>query len=324
MPKASVVVPVYNVKDYLEKCVRSVLEQTEHDFELLLVDDGSTDGSGDLCEAIAQRDPRIRVIHQENRGLGGARNTGLEAAQGEWILFPDSDDWLEPETLQKALEAAGTAGADMACFAFRTVDLQDRELGVFQEDLPKDTALDPRQQKDVLLAAPSAWCRLYKTELFQKTGVRYPPRVWYEDIRTTLKLLPNCQKVVYTGYVGYNYLQRPGSIMNSATLDRNREIMDAFTDILGWYQEQGLFEEYRQELEYLTLFHVYLTASVRVLRGDPRHPLLKELRQYAEERFPGWRQNPYLSRMGKQRQLLLWLLARRMYRAVQAMFKIKG
>ncbi len=301
-----------------------MLEQTEHDFELLLVDDGSTDGSGDLCEAIAQRDPRIRVIHQENRGLGGARNTGLESAKGEWILFPDSDDWLEPETLQKALEAAETTGADMACFAFRTVDLQDRELGVFQEDLPKDTALDPRQQKDVLLAAPSAWCRLYKTELFQKTGVRYPPRVWYEDIRTTLKLLPNCQKVVYTGYVGYNYLQRPGSIMNSATLDRNREIMDAFTDILGWYQEQGLFEEYRQELEYLTLFHVYLTASVRVLRGDPRHPLLKELRQYAEEHFPGWRQNPYLSRLGKQRQLLLWLLTRRMYRAVQAMFKIKG
>ncbi|WP_322172481.1 glycosyltransferase family 2 protein [Acutalibacter caecimuris] len=324
MPKASVIVPVYNVKGYVEKCAVSVLAQTEQDLELLLVDDGSTDGSGALCEGIAQTDPRVRVIHQENRGLGGARNTGIEAAGGAWLLFPDSDDWLEPETLARALAAAKGAGADMACFAFRSVDEKGRVLGVFREDMPKDAGLDPHTQKDVLLSSPSACCRLYKAELFQKTGVRYPPRVWYEDIRTTTKLLPNCKKVVYTDYIGYNYLQRPGSIMNSATLARNREIIDAFEDILGWYKEQGLYEAYRAELEYLTLYHVYLTASVRVLRQDPRHPLLEAFRDYTEGYFPHWKGNPYLARMGKKHRLLLWLLGRRQYGAIRAMFKLKG
>lgn len=324
MPKVSVVVPVYNVKDYVEKCAASALGQTQTDLELLLIDDGSTDGSGEVCERIAGRDPRVRVIHQENRGLGGARNTGIEAARGEWILFPDSDDWLEPETLEKALSAAGNTGADIACFAFRTVDEQGRELAAFREELPMDIALDPHQSRELLMMAPSACNKLYKTELFRETGVRFPPRVWYEDIRTTTKLLPNCGKVVYTDFVGYNYLQRAGSIMNNVNLARNREIIDAFEDILGWYRERGLLEEYRRELEYLTVFHVYLTASVRVLRADPKHPLLKELREYTERQFPRWGQNPYLPRLGKKRRLLLSLLEKRMYRTVRAMFKIKG
>ena len=123
MPKASVIVPVYNVEGYLEKCVQSVLAQTEKDFELLLVDDGSTDHSGELCDTLAQTDSRIRVIHQQNQGLGGARNTGIREAKAPWILLADSDDWIEPEILEKALAAAGKApDIDLVMFAYRTVD----------------------------------------------------------------------------------------------------------------------------------------------------------------------------------------------------------
>lgn len=324
MPKASVVVPVYNVKDYVEKCAASVLGQTEGDLELLLIDDGSTDGSGAICDKIAAGDSRARVIHQENRGLGGARNTGVAAARGEWILFPDSDDWLEPEALEQALAAGEKADADLVSFAFRTVDGEGRELAVFREELPPGVPLDPRKRRDLLLMFPSACNKIYRRELFRRAGVEYPPRVWYEDIRTTTKLLPCCGKAVYTGFVGYNYLQRQGSIMNNANLERNREIIDAFEDILGWYRSRGLLEEYRQELEYLAVFHAYLTASVRVLRADPRHPLLGELRRYVDGQFPGRKQNSYLPRLGKKRRLLLSLLDRGMYGAIRAMFKIKG
>ncbi|RKJ40538.1 glycosyltransferase family 2 protein [Acutalibacter sp. 1XD8-33] len=308
MPKITVAIPVYNVKSYLEKCVRSVLDQTERDFELLLIDDGSTDGSGELCDHLARQDTRIRVIHQENRGLGGARNTGIEAALGEWILFPDSDDWLEPETLERALRAGERAGADIAAFAFRTVDEAGRELHVFREDLPVDVGLDVAARREVLLAAPSAWCRLYKIALFRETGVRYPPRVWYEDVRTTLKLLPSCKRSVYTDYVGYNYLQRAGSIMNNLNLARNREILDAFDDILDWYRKQGLFDQYKDELRHLTLVHVYLTASVRVLRQDPRHPLLEEFQAYLLREFPDYKEDVYHSRLTRNQRLALDLL----------------
>ena len=105
MPKASIIVPVYKVEDYLEKCVQSILAQTEADFELILVDDGSPDRCGAMCDRLAQTDARIRVIHQENQGLGAARNTGIQAASGDWLLLVDSDDWIEPQLLEKALEA---------------------------------------------------------------------------------------------------------------------------------------------------------------------------------------------------------------------------
>lgn len=324
MPKVTVAVPVYNVAPYLEKCADSILFQTERDLELLFIDDGSTDSSGDLCDSIAGRDPRVRVIHQENCGQGGARNTGIENALGEWIMLPDSDDWLEPETIERALAAAENTGADMAVFDFRSVDDKGRTLAEFHESLPQNIPLDPREHKDLLNIAPNPWSKLYRTELFRRTGVRFPPRVWYEDIRAVLKLLPSCGSVVYTDYVGYNYLQRQGSTMNNTTLGRNREIIDAFDDILGWYAGHGLFDEYRHELEHLTLLHIYLAASVRVARADPKHPLLKEFAAYVKERFPDYRENPYTAQLSRSKQLALRLIEHRLYGLLKLAFKLKG
>ncbi len=324
MPEVSIVVPVYNIKDYLEKCVDSILRQTERDFELLLVDDGSTDGSGELCDALAERDGRIRVIHQENKGLGGARNTGIEEARGEWLLLVDSDDWIEPEILEKALEAAKRENADMVLFGFRSVDLQGKELGVFRDKLPKNQALAPKTCKELLLASPCAWNKLYKTSLFQRSGVRYPLRVWYEDIRTTLKLMLFAQRIVALDEIGYNYLQRPGSIIQSLNVERNVEILEAFDDIFTYFRKQGLWEEYREELCFLTLFHVYLTASVRVIRLNRRHALIPKFAAYLQEHFPDHRKNPYRSTLTRNQKIVLSLLEKKLYFLIALLFQIKG
>lgn len=324
MPKASVIVPVYKVEEYLEKCVQSILAQTERDFELILVDDGSPDRCGALCDSLAQTDPRIRVIHQENQGLGGARNTGIREARGDWLLLVDSDDWIEPKILEKAMEAGLREEADLVMFAFRTVDEQGRELGVFREDMPKERGITLQEHKEALLTAPCAWNKLYRRGFFQGTGLAYPPRVWYEDLRTSPKLMAKAGRMVFLDEVGYNYLQRQGSIMNSANLERNREILDAFDDLLPWFRKEGLFEAYRRELEYLAVFHVYLTAGVRVALADRKSPLLRELAAYVEERFPGWRQNPYLPKLGGKRRLLVSLLQKKWYWAVSLLFKLKG
>lgn len=324
MPKASVIVPVYKVEEYLEKCVQSILAQTERDFELILVDDGSPDRCGALCDSLAQTDSRIRVIHQENQGLGGARNTGIREARGDWLLLVDSDDWIEPKILEKAMEAGLREEADLVMFAFRTVDEQGRELGVFRENMPKERGIGLQEHKEALLTAPCAWNKLYRRSFFQGTGLAYPPRVWYEDLRTTPKLMAKAGRMVFLDEVGYNYLQRQGSIMNSANLERNREILDAFDDLLPWFRKEGLFEAYRRELEYLAVFHVYLTAGVRVALADRKSPLLRELAAYVEERFPGWRQNPYLPKLGGKRRLLVSLLEKKWYWAVSLLFKLKG
>ena len=324
MPKASVIVPVYKVEEYLEKCVQSILAQTERNFELILVDDGSPDRCGALCDSLAQTDSRIRVIHQENQGLGGARNTGIREARGDWLLLVDSDDWIEPKILEKAMEAGLREEADLVMFAFRTVDEQGRELGVFREDMPKERGITLQEHKEALLTAPCAWNKLYRRGFFQGTGLAYPPRVWYEDLRTTPKLMAKAGRMVFQDEVGYNYLQRQGSIMKSANLERNREILDAFDDLLPWFRKEGLFEAYRRELEYLAVFHVYLTAGVRVALADRKSPLLRELAAYVEERFPGWRQNPYLPKLGGKRRLLVSLLQKKWYWAVSLLFKLKG
>ena len=324
MPKISVVVPVYNVEGYVEKCLRSILAQSFGDIEVLAVDDGSTDSSGRICDRLAQEDPRLRVIHQENRGLGGARNTGIEAAGGEWLAFIDSDDWLEPLTLEKALSAGEGHGADMVMFAFQTVDEQGRALKAFVEDVPLDTPLSPREHREVLFTAPCAWNKLYKASLFQKTGVRYPPRVWYEDVRTTPKLMAACESLVFIDYIGYNYLQRAGSIMSSMSLGRNVEILEAFDDLLGYFKEKGLFDAYRDELCYMTVYHTYLTASVRVARQDKAHPLLGQFREYVRGAFPAYKKNKYLQGLSRGQRLLLFLVERQWYGAVPLLFKLKG
>lgn len=324
MPKVSVIVPVYNVERYLEKCVRSVLAQSERDFELLLVDDGSPDGCGALCDRLAEEDSRIRVIHQENMGLGGARNTGIEKARGEWLLFVDSDDWIEPDTLEKALAAGEREKADLVLFAFRSVTEEGKTVQIFREDMPKEEALRIPEHRDIFLTAPCAWDKLYRAELFARTGVRYPLRVWYEDIRTTLKLFLSAETAVFLNDVCYNYLLREGSITKNINADRNVEILDAFEDILSYFQEQGQWEKYRNELCFLTLFHLYLTASVRVIRIDRKHPLLSRFRTFLREQFPDYRRNPYLDRLNKKQKLLLFLLERRLYLSIELLFKLKG
>ncbi len=324
MPKATVIVPVYNVEGYLVKCVDSILAQTEPDFELLLVDDGSTDGSGALCDKLAQKDSRIQVIHQKNQGLGGARNTGIKAATGDWVLLVDSDDWIEPELLEKTLEAGLREEADLVMFGFRSVDEQGNTLQTFVEDVPKDRSLTIGERPDLLLMAPSAWCRLYRRELLVRTGILFPPRVWYEDIRTTPKLLVAASRVVFLSYVGYDYLSRTGSITKNKNADRNREILLAFDDLFAYFKEKGLFEKYRQEFCYLTLFHAYLTASVRVLLIDRKHPLLKEFRDYLNKWFPDYRQCSYLNRLSRVHRLLLSLLEKRQYWLIALLFKLKG
>lgn len=324
MPKASIIVPVYNVERYLEKCVNSILAQTEQDFQLLLIDDGSTDSSGSLCDSLSGADSRIQVVHQKNQGLGGARNTGIELALGDWLLFVDSDDWIDESTLETSLAAAAREGADMAVFGLRSVNEAGEELGLLIENFPKDKGLCIREHRELLLMAPCACAKLYRAELFRRTGVRFPPRVWYEDMRTTPKLMIAAEKIVFLDFAGYNYLQRQGSITRNVNTDRNVEILEAFDDLSSYFKELGEWEHYSDELCYLALYHAYISASVRVACVDSRHQLLSRFAGYMKEKFPGYRDNKYLDKLGRNRKIILFLLEKRLYFLVALIFKLKG
>lgn len=320
----SVVIPVYNVKDYLPKCIDSVLAQDFEDYEIVLVDDGSTDGeSGAICDRYAEANAaRIRVIHKPNGGLGDARNVGMEAAQGEYVVFLDSDDYIGAGMFRTLAGAIDRFHSDVIDFGF-AVDTDGTITKRLVDDLPHNRTFTLAELPQLLLTQPNAWSRCWKRSLFLDTGIRYPSRVWYEDIRTTTKLFAAADSICAVPDVFYYYVVREGSITRNPNVKRNAEILEAFDDLLGWFRENDLFERYYNELSRLAVDHVLLAASVRVLRVDPQSELLDRFQDYVQAQFPDYMENPYLQTLSRSRKLILRLLRQRKYRTVRMLFAVK-
>ena len=323
MPRFSLIVPVYKVEEYLPKCVESIRAQSCQDYELLLVDDGSPDRCPALCDAYAAQDPaHIRVIHQPNAGPGAARNRGIDEAEGDYIVCVDSDDYLSPETLEELSRAIGQTGADLYHFgAF--VERNGRVIGQVREQVPVDHVTDLRQAPRYFFGTMAPWGKAYRRALFSDKSLRYPPQVRYEDIRLSVKLLARCERIVSLEGTYYHYLQREDSAMRNRNADRNAELLTAFDDILAWYRENGLFDEFRDELCALAVEHILLSATVRVLLIDPHHRLIGEFRSYVEREFPDYTSNRYVAELPRARALAFRLLQKRRYGTVRLLFGLK-
>lgn len=240
MPKITVIVPVYKVEPYLHRCVDSILAQTYTDFELILVDDGSPDNCPAICEAYAAKDNRIRVIHQENGGLSAARNTGLDAAKGEYIAFVDSDDVVCETYLERLLQAMLAAQADIAVCDM--VIFADGEEPKAEEE--RQAPVQTMTGREACLSIYRmdgripimAWGKLYRTSLF--TGVRYPVGRIHEDDATTPKVLYRAEKVALLSERLYLYRQRAGSIMSSSFSVKRFDGVLAIDSCMEFLQER--------------------------------------------------------------------------------------
>ena len=212
--------------------------------------------------------------------------------------------------------------ADIITFGFR-VDNNGDTSAVYIDPLPENHVFTLESLPELLLALPNAWTRIYKRTLFMETGIRYPGRVWYEDIRTTTKLFAKAGSIAAIHQPYYYYVVRENSITRNKNVARNHEIIDAFDDLLGWYKQNGLFERYREQLCRLAIDHIFLAASVRVLMTDPKHPLLKEFNQYLYRYFPHFETNRYLADLPKSKKLAFRLLLKKRYRTLRMLFLAK-
>ena len=220
-PLISVIVPVYNVEDYLDQCMESIVGQTYPHLEILMVDDGSTDNSGALCDQWAERDQRIRVIHQENGGLSAARNTALDAMSGELVIMVDSDDVLHPDAVSILLQAIQAQHADVAIGSFVVFDGKDANWPTITSEntvrhYDSQAALKAIYYQDKLTNS-SCW-RLFKASLFD--DVRYPVGKYYEDLAIVYPLYKKCSLVVGIDDAVYGYRQRNDSILGRFSLKR--------------------------------------------------------------------------------------------------------
>ena len=205
----SIIVPVYNVQKYLEKCIQSIRRQTYENLEIILSDDGSTDQSGAICDQYACSDSRIRVIHKENGGLSDARNAGIEIASGRYYMFVDSDDTIAPDTVKILYSAATEYHCGIAvCNMVRIYE--DGTTRPFYHPTGRMVVLE-NQQRFETLNQPSVCNKLFLAELFE--GVRFPKGRFYEDTFIYHELAYKTKKIVLTGYDGYFYLSRKESIL---------------------------------------------------------------------------------------------------------------
>ena len=259
----SVVVPVYKVEKYLSRCIDSILNQTFNDFDLILVDDGSPDSCGDICEKYAKTDNRITVIHRKNGGLSAARNSGIEWAlkysDSEWITFVDSDDWLHPDYLKILLECAKKFNTEISvCNFLRTAD------NAVNSTLNKKLNVQKYSCEDFFinynLNAVVAWGKLYKKKLFK--DIRYPEGKVHEDELTTYKLLFLIKNIVFIHDTLYYYFINKKSI----TQGKNEDVWDTnkLYFIMAMEERLKYFKKYKfnsalqfQKEEYLYFMYIY-------------------------------------------------------------------
>jgi len=313
MPEISVIVPVYKVERFLHRCVDSILCQSFTDFELILVDDGSPDSCGDLCEAYASQDPRIHVIHQKNGGLSAARNTGIDYVMqhstSHWLAFVDSDDWVHPDYLKVLYAVAEETSCKISvCGFFRT------EGEAFPEE--QDDSILCMSADDYYCGqihggvTAVAWNKLYHRSLFKK--LRYPIGKLHEDEFTTYLAIYQTGKIGVTPAQLYAYYQNPEGIMRSEWNPRRMHVLEAFEQQLAFAREHG-HDRFLQKIAKQYIYGVYehLQKAQVIYRKELRRKLRTALKLGREcGCFPGTWNNLWAYEAAYPCKVFWWVLSK--------------
>ena len=263
----SVIVPVYKVEKYLNKCIESIVNQTYKNLEIILVDDGSPDECGKICDNYAQKDMRIKVIHKENGGLSDARNAGINISNGKYISFIDSDDYIDLEYIELLYKTIKKDKSDMAISSHKVI----YENGTILEKATKEESI--LESKEVLKRILyddgidlSAWAKLYKIELFEE--IRYPKGRLFEDAATTYKLVDTCKKISIISKSTYNYIIRGNSITNVNFSEKKMDLIISTEEMCNYIKKKYPDLE---EAANRRLMYAYLSTLTQLIKSNKRN-----------------------------------------------------
>ena len=325
MALISVIIPIYNVEKYLIKCLESICNQEFEDYEVILINDGSTDNSWNIAEKYREKyQDKIKLLNQENSGVSVARNTGLSYAKGKYVCFVDSDDYVEKTYLSELYKVAKKNNADLVFSAFRSVDEDGKVIKYIGENrFTPDKEYSFKESEELFLIQNAPWAKLYRKDIIEEYNLYFPPKVWYEDVIFTKEYLINTSKCVYCDEVLYNYLQRSGSAMN-AQGERNLEIFGAIEEVTNYYKERNVYERYQQVIEFVAIDHIFISCLVRILRYSKDKFFYRRVRKKFEETFPLYRKNIYIKDLEKNRKIIYYLLRFRLPFFVKLIFRVKN
>jgi glycosyltransferase, group 2 family protein len=317
MKKVSVIIPVYNVENYLRKCLDSLVNQTLKDIEIIVVNDGTTDNSQEIINEYVKKYPKKVVsIIQENGGQGAARNTGLLHAKGEYIGYVDSDDYVEENMYEELYKKAKEEDSDIVICGNNVVK-ENYEL-FSKEDV----------DKEFLLGKMAVWNKIYKKNIIVDNKIQFRSKVWYEDLDFTMKVYFSSKKISYVDKPLYNYLLREGSTMNNNNIKRNLELIEAFDSLIDYCKDKKIYNKAKDEIEFLCIYHMYIFATTRVLNTNNKYKdkieIINKFKNYINSNFPNFKQNKYLYLLPKRRKLIYNLINSKFYCIIIALFKIKN
>lgn len=293
MPKVSVIVPVYNVEQYIEKCIQSLVNQTLEDIEIIVVNDGTKDNSEDIIINYQKQFPqKIKYLKKENGGLSSARNFGISNATGDYICFLDSDDYVETNIYETMYNEAVRGNYDMV------------ECGFIWE-YPNKKTIDLGKiyytQKEALLRARVvAWNKLYRRDIIINSGILFPHGLRYEDVEFFYNILPNIKKIGFVKQPLIHYIQRSNSISNTQN-EKTKDMFIVLDNVLDFYKKNNLWDEFKDELEFIYTRYLLCSSLIRMVKiGDKsiRKQALAETWTRLNGTFPNWKKNKYLHEKG--------------------------
>lgn len=278
----SIIVPVYNVEKYIEKCVNSIINQTYKNIEIILVDDGSKDRSGEICDELKLKDNRIKIIHKQNGGLSDARNAGMKIANGNYIGFVDSDDYIKEDMFETLYELCKKYNSDISIVSYYEI-YHDKIIGVRDsKKLYELNKIDAMKEILIDRAIQSyAWNKLFKRELFEQ--IEFPTNKNFEDIATTLLLFERADKVVLLEDPKYYYVRRDDSIVGNRNYKTYKDYLDVIYDkylyLDGKYKELDLYNAYNFVINMIWVYTIIVAYDLDKLypEFEKLYPLFEDI-----------------------------------------------
>ncbi len=300
MPKVSVIVPFYNVETYIDKCLKSLVNQTLEDIEIILVNDGSKDNTKNIVKKYQKEYPqKIVYLEKENGGLSDARNYAIPYAKGEYIAFLDSDDYVETTMYKEMYEIAQKEKSDMVECNF---------IWEYPDKIRIDTGTIYNNKHEMIeKIRVVAWNKLIKREILEKAKVQFPKGYRYEDVEFTYKLIPFLEKVSFCKTPMVHYIQREGSITNIQN-KRNAEIFDVLEHVIDYYKKNNIYTEYYSELEYVYVRYAFCSSFLRIVKikdATMKKELLETTWNNVYTKFPNWKKNQILNTNKSKKNLYL-------------------
>ena len=317
MPKVSVIVPIYNVEKYLEKCINSLLSQTLEDIQIILVNDGSKDNSGTIAKKYAEKNKdKVIYVEKENGGLSDARNYGLKYATGDFVAFLDSDDYVETNMYQEMYEIAKKQNSDMVECNF---------IWEYPNKAKIDKQYKYQNKKEMLsFVRVVAWNKLIKRSLIIEHNLEFPKGLRYEDVEFTYKLIPYINKFAYVDKPFIHYIQREGSIANVQN-ERTAEIFTVLDEVIEFYKKNNIYEEYKEELEYNYARYLLCSSLKRMCKikdKKTRKELLQKTWKKLNCNFPNWKKNRILNTVNIDKNKYMKTINKFTYKIYTKVFEI--